>query len=493
MSLPATIPPPALPADALAWTHVLAATLEHLPDPVALLDADGKVLAINGAWRTLPSDHPFVGHHLGVGTLYPLACATARGVDPDAAQQMVAGLAQVAAGQVKAWQVEYTFARGSERLIYMANMRHFRVADQGFAVVTHHDLTERRWLEEARRRTDAYYRLLVETARDGMMTLDARGRIETINRAAEAIFGYRAREIVGQSVQGLLAAEPGVDIADLLHGEPATPPRRLWGRRKNGTAFPMEWSSNKVPLGGKRVYLVILRDVTQLHQAETARTDLLRRLVHAQEDERAHLARDLHDGVCQTLMSLNLGLRAIGDAPTLTRAWQLAERFGEVADQALQELRRLSHGLRPAVLDDLGLPAALERLVRELEATCSLAVAFHVAVPPDERWPRAVETTLYRIAQESLANVLKHAHARQVQVTLDRTSDLARLAVADDGVGFAATREAWGFGLSSLDERAKILNGTLIVESRPGHGTLVAATFPLGAPGDAENSRDAGR
>jgi signal transduction histidine kinase len=209
---------------------------------------------------------------------------------------------------------------------------------------------------------------------------------------------------------------------------------------------------------------------------EAARRETLRRVVDAQEQERRRIARELHDETGQALTSVLLGLRLIeGQSPEVSAA--VAE-LRETITSAIQGLRSLAVELRPKALDDFGLPAAIERLVETYARRTGITVHTHIA-GLEERLPDDVETALYRIIQESLTNVAKHAGAATVSVLVHRTSGRVAAVVEDDGDGFDESMAPKGFGLTSMLERAELVSGTVRIESRPGGGTTIAVEVPL--------------
>ena len=202
---------------------------------------------------------------------------------------------------------------------------------------------------------------------------------------------------------------------------------------------------------------------------------LARQVQQSQEDERAHLARELHDGISQTLVSTKLLVEAGLDSGDRAPLAQALERL----NGSLNEVRRISHRLRPALLDTLGLPAALQHLGQEFEDAGGALVTVHVEGEPRELAEEA-KTALFRIAQESLTNVAKHAHASQVELTLDFTT-LGQLLmrIRDDGCGFddqaVHQHPEQGIGLRNMRERLAAIGGWLHIEARPGHGTQIEA------------------
>jgi PAS domain S-box-containing protein len=231
-------------------------------------------------------------------------------------------------------------------------------------------------------------------------------------------------------------------------------------------------------------------DLTERRQAEAerARTDLLSRLVFAQEDERRRIAREMHDQFGEQLTALSRGIHAIKQAcsgsPELSEQVAALERISRQLDH---DVDQLVWQLRPTALDDLGLRAALSNYVQDWSRRVNLPTDLHISGLLDDRLAPDVETTLYRIAQEALTNIAKHAQATRVDVILDRQGDAVVLIVEDDGVGFEAEANSepsgGGFGLLGMQERASLVGATVEIESTPGKGTTVflRMALPTGA------------
>jgi two-component system, NarL family, sensor histidine kinase DevS len=207
--------------------------------------------------------------------------------------------------------------------------------------------------------------------------------------------------------------------------------------------------------------------------------DALRRVVAAQEQERRRLARELHDETGQALTSILLGLRTIEEADGEENLRAAVAEVRELVRATLQDVRQLAVELRPKALDDFGLVAALERLTDSFREQTGIALAFHSALPAERLSPE-IETALYRIVQESLTNIVKHARAGSVSITLGRKRNAVTVVVEDDGVGFdpARTREE-GLGLIGMRERVALVGGRLTIESRPGAGTTFVVEVPV--------------
>jgi len=208
-------------------------------------------------------------------------------------------------------------------------------------------------------------------------------------------------------------------------------------------------------------------------------SDALRRVVAAQEQERRRLARELHDETGQALTSILLGLRTVEEAGGETEMRAAVAEVRALVRSTLQDVRQLAVELRPKALDDFGLAAALERLSESFAEQTGIAVGFESTLPADRLAPE-IETALYRIVQECLTNIVKHARAGSVSIVLGRKPGAVTAVVEDDGVGFdpAKTREE-GLGLIGMRERVALVGGRLTIESRPGAGTTFVAEVPV--------------
>jgi two-component system NarL family sensor kinase len=219
------------------------------------------------------------------------------------------------------------------------------------------------------------------------------------------------------------------------------------------------------------------------HRVADAKLQLLaREVVRFQEDERAHLARELHDGATQTMVSAKLLVESAIDQ--LEREHRASPPALEKAlgglKESLNEVRRISHRLRPAMLDELGLPAALELLAREANDAGALRVRFEVT-GTEIALPEEVKTALFRVSQEALVNVGKHAQAHDVEIALDFAAAGVVLSIRDDGRGFEVDKVQLdpnrGIGLRNMRERLASIGGTFEVRAAPGAGTVLRSTL----------------
>ena len=219
-----------------------------------------------------------------------------------------------------------------------------------------------------------------------------------------------------------------------------------------------------------------------VREKEAARQALLSALVRAQQDERARVARELHDGAGQSLTSLLVQLKALESRADPTHLGPRLSDMCTAVSHTIEQVRDLSHRLRPPALEELGLEVALSALVDDMVSQAGLEAEFRSSLG-GQRLPPDVETTIYRIAQEALTNALRHSRARKVSIELKGRGHMVHFAVEDDGVGFdadATVRDGRDhLGLASIQERAEILGGSVVVHSAPDAGTCLEVHIPV--------------
>jgi signal transduction histidine kinase len=227
--------------------------------------------------------------------------------------------------------------------------------------------------------------------------------------------------------------------------------------------------------------LFATRAALALEVSERVHRESLRRVVEAQESERRRMARELHDQAGQALTSIIFGVRQLRSARDVAEARRAAESITSLVSEALEDIRRLTLELRPQILDDFGLVPALEHLTESFADRTGIDVELCAPAEERERLTPEQETTLYRLAQEALTNVAKHAQASRVRVELRRGDHRAELTVADNGRGLQQKRTDGGtsFGLMGMRERVALVGGSMQIESAAGSGTTVRASVPI--------------
>ena len=354
------------------------------------------------------------------------------------------------------------------------------------------DVTERRKTETESHIREEQLRVILTSATEyAIFTVDDAGRVTSWNSGAEKTFGYSGEEIIGQVADILFTSEdrareePEREMRTALEAGRSEDER--WHVRKDGTQFFASGVMQPLRTEGAVGFVKICRDMTDKLAAEDVMKDrsTLQRLVTRQEDERKRIARDLHDTLGQQLTALRLKLEAVkanyAAEPAMIKAIDETQLMAKQIDD---DISFLTWELRPTALDSLGLRNALANYVAEWSRNFKIPAEFHTARRGRSRLEPEIEVNLYRIAQEALNNVVKHASAKKVSVLLEFNSGEAVLVVEDDGRGFnpkartRRTESGMGLGLIGMRERAALFGGKLEVESARGKGTTVIARVP---------------
>ncbi|MDR7483994.1 MAG: histidine kinase [Armatimonadota bacterium] len=235
--------------------------------------------------------------------------------------------------------------------------------------------------------------------------------------------------------------------------------------------------------GQMAIYMENVRLFQEVREKEANRAELLSKLITAHEDERRRIARELHDEVSQSLTGLMMAITAAESLPSDALRSRLAAIYA-TAEATLEEVRKIIHDLRPTMLDDLGLVSAVRVCARNLLEASGIRLTFDASGFGTRRLPAAVESTVFRVAQEAITNIARHARASAAVVVLRLSEGVLVLAVEDNGVGFdpgqvLGGREGRGVGLLGMQERAALVGGRLAIESSPGGGTRIRLTVPL--------------
>ena len=353
-------------------------------------------------------------------------------------------------------------------------------------------IAERKQVELALRESEERYRELFENAKDAIYVHDLEGIYLSINRAAERLSGYSRDEIVGHNFMEFVAQEHIKVVRDSFcdklsqEGETSYEVDVI---AKDGRRVPVEVSSRAIYQDGKIIGVQgMARDITERKLAQDALQMFSRQLIEAQEDERRRIARELHDQIGQILTAVKMNLYTVNQFCQGSDAGAYVKDNIEAVDEALRLVRDLSVELRPPVLDDFGLVTALRWYADRYNLRAGLEIDLFIDLPDQKRrFSRDIETACFRIAQEALTNVIRHANATEVRLELSINSDVMILAVKDNGVGFDLERlrrralRAATLGLVSMQERAHAAGGDIEINTAPGSGTEIRFTLPLPA------------
>jgi len=363
------------------------------------------------------------------------------------------------------------------------------------------DITERKSAEEALRESEDNLRLLLDSTAEAIHGIDREGRCTFCNAACLSALGYEhANELLGREMHGLIhhtradgtlyPVEECRVLRAFQTGEGVhVDTEVLW--RANGTSFPAEYWSYPQRRGQEIVGAVVaFIDITQRKLAEAALANVSRRLIEAQEQERTRIARELHDDMGQRLALLANELEQLRhDPPTLP---EVRSRIGELQKKATKvalDVQTLSHELHSAKLEYLGIAVAMRGFCQEFGEQTRAKIDFKSQDLPSPLSPQ-ISLCLFRVLQEALHNSVKHSRVRRVEVRLWGTSNEIHLAVSDAGAGFDSemAKQSRGLGLISMEERLKLLNGTLSIETQLKRGTTIHARVPISSEMDLRHA-----
>ncbi|KVR34130.1 histidine kinase, partial [Burkholderia ubonensis] len=345
---------------------------------------------------------------------------------------------------------------------------------------------------------------IIRSSMEAIITIDENQTIVIFNPAAEHVFGVSAMDAIGAPLSRFIPERFRASHAKHVEQFGVTgvserqmgQQRVLFGLRGDGTEFPIEASISQIRDGAGKLYTVMLRDVTErvrsenaLKQSREELRELSANLQNIREEEKTRIARELHDDLGQQLTALKMDLSAV----ELGLARQPAPGGGvrdqlsgmhRLIDATVASVRRIAADLRPVMLDDLGLVPAIEWLANDFTHRYGIEVERHID-PADTIFASAGATALFRIVQEALTNVARHADATRVMLTLKVDDGYCMLRIADNGHGAPerpqAVRDHPSFGLIGIRERAHMLDGTVTIDSEPGNGFTITVALPLHA------------
>ena len=404
--------------------------------------------------------------------------------------------------------VDRAFPRiGRKRLVLNAKEIQQKRSDNPTILLAIHDVTARKAAEEsvqdALLQSESTVTAILRASAQAILGIDPVGRIVFANIAAEVMFGYPLDELSTMTIDNMLPKPSGEKKAamrdaflDSSPGGSKGHDLNLFGLRKDGSEFPLEVSVTHLQTKTGMLAINLITDISErrsqeetlhtttreLRQNRKALRALTARLITAREEETQHLARELHDDFGQrvAVLAMELATLAKNIEPAQPAALENLKLAVAEAERLADDLQDISHRLHPSIIDDLGLAAALRSECMSTMDQFRIPIEINSAGVP-ERLPKDVSLCVYRVVQEALRNMVKHSHATEARVSLSAVQDTLVLTIEDNGVGFNSSqmKGRGGLGLVSMEERARLVGGSLSVKSNPIDGTQVKITIPM--------------
>ncbi|MEO5959341.1 MAG: PAS domain S-box protein [Opitutaceae bacterium] len=374
------------------------------------------------------------------------------------------------------------------------------------------EIVRRQNAQDALQESELKFRSVVESAQDGIITVDRKGRLVSLNHAAETMFGYRRGQLLGKPVTRLvpkaMRSAAHLTLRCLLAGDEQQllkRPIESRGLHREGTEFSLELTLAMWRTRAGMFFTAVVRDIRERKRAEQALREsrehyiklfnearameenlrqLSRRVLTVQEEERKHISRELHDEIGQAITAANVSvamLRKHAENDEVFR--KKADTAQRLLEECMELVHRFARELRPSMLDHLGPYAALQNFVKSFAERTGIKTELHNAARL-ERLDLQQGTVLYRIAQESLTNVFKHAQATRVKIRLRQMPRAVCMEIADNGrkavtSGDAQPGERERLGVLGMQERVRLVNGRLDIESAARRGTTVRVEIPF--------------
>jgi PAS domain S-box-containing protein len=473
--------------------HLLA---ESAMDPIITVDAEQRIVAFNPAAETVFgwAHGEIVGRPLDV--LIPERFRARHHEHVDAFAHTGTTSRRMGTHAVLAG-----LRRNGEEFPLEASISQYTGEGGKRLTVIVRDVTERVRTQSLLASSEARMRGILDSAMDAIITVDRHQNVVMFNKAAEEMFGTTRAEAIGAPLTTFIPerfrAGHAAHVERFAHGGATSrrmaEARIVTGLRRNGEEFPIDAAISHLRDGDNVFYTVILRDVSAREQAladlRRSKQELSEMVAAAEttrEQEKSRVARELHDelGQALTMMRMDVAWCKANLAGAAPGAQAKLDRMENLLKTTVAATRRIASDLRPLMLDDLGLVPALEWLAHNMSQRAGIPCDFAID-DPAIALPPAHSTAVFRIVQEALTNIAKHAHATQARIAVRRDGSALAIAIEDDGVGFVPDdpRKPESFGLIGLRERISLLRGTASIRSSPGAGTSIVVTIPLATEG----------
>ena len=462
---------------------------------IFMLDPAGKIVNWNSGAQKMTgyTASEVLGKHFAL--FFPNA-----EVRQNKPQRLLEAAAAEGQFEEEAWRVR------KDRTQYWADVLVTAVYDEtnnlrGFANVVR-DITERKYAEEVLRASEERTRLIVESAHDAFVSMDANGITTDWNQRAEKILGWQASEAIGRPMGNFVIMPAWLGLDGTWPRNGALPSNTRFETQAvhcDGHSFPVEVSITLIRLNSASadsagyMFSAFLHDITERKRAEAMLRQLPGEILRAQELERKRVARELHDSVGQFLTLVKIRIQSVEQMlqpsaqslqPSSAAVYEATVKARELLGNSIEEVRRIAHNLVPSELEDLGLVAALRNLCTEFSGQSNLKIKLHYSNIPDEL-PSELKLSVFRIVQEALTNIVKHSGATRAEVNLVGTPSRIQTTIRDNGNGFSAAQHrsvksnASSMGLANMDQRAAFCGGTVKIETAPRLGTTLTVDIPI--------------
>jgi PAS domain S-box-containing protein len=478
----------------------IQAILDSLDVEIALLDGDGKIVAVNPAWKEFSLQNGGDERsYLGANYLEVCHAAARDSECGPTASEVEQKLRDLLDGKSKEFTLEYPCHSNAVRRWFFLNATHLGQGTTG-AIVSHMNVTQRKLAELAILDAEERLQSILNTTIDAIVTTDQYGVIESVNEAAEGLFGFLSEQLVGVNIAVLIPPTQDSGKNDYVHHlleSGATRiidfGREVQGRRQDGALIPLDLSVCHVKHSG--VFICFLRDISDRKGMQSHILDMVSTVQRS-------IGQELHDGIQQELSGLSMyacGIQQFLESASRSDnsgrdVWSLDEgHFALLRDTARkllkglqdtnQHVSALSHGIMPVEIDPTCLRTALQELATSVDCPpkirCCMETSGLVTVPNT-----SIATNLYRIAQEAVNNAIRHSRANQITIQLATIGEEIVLEVTDNGIGFERAEgfrmgtSKSGIGLRIMDYRANSIGGVLQIERNPCGGSMVRCSVP---------------
>ncbi|HTE27894.1 sensor histidine kinase [Flavitalea sp.] len=462
------------------------AILNSLTARIALLDEKGNIIDVNEAWSKSSDQNELTGNCYTESINYIVVAEKAKLLSPQAGKKIAAAIRDVIAGRIDQFVLEYACKTPSGQKWFYLIVRPVFGINSG-AVVSHFDITEIKIAEQIIRNSEQLYRSLFNDSPIAKWVVDRKnlGYLE-VNDMAVSHYGYSREEFLQMTAFDLRLPDNRKELEVIRQNRKCNDfkNRLVTHVKKNGETLIAEVFVHPIIYKDTDAYLVIAHDISRTLQLQDELTkekvnrqiDITKATIEAQEKERGELGKELHDNVNQMLATARLCLSAYQTNPQKDET--ILRKSINVIDDSIEELRKISKSLVPPSLGDFTLTESIEQLVENIKFA-NMEPRLQLSSILEHKLSEALKISIYRIIQEQLNNILKYSKASVVEIVIQQNAERLELKISDNGIGFDLNQKRAGIGLTNIINRATTFNGKVLLDSEPGRGCTINASFLL--------------